>query len=367
MTYHPDLETLKLRFEVFIAKLLEKASELEQEVKMSVQEIYDEDPDHYKRAYGQFKLGIEGQFKTLIEKATDVFNHQIRPLRNESGYTNISNWYIEMHDLSRNFEDRIQYKIRTVFDKVVPVSNEVHLQNILDEYEAIKDAFKCSQCSANLSIDQLYFVATYITCPYCQTQNTFVPGTRMKQLEGMSRELAEERLQLIKDQYLSFQQTSAAKYEKLTSYIFYRAYVWVEKSKIVPIYAENYLKVFFREVHDTLSGIPSNKLVLEDDLYFNVVQTLGFKKEMIPIILNNFKNKNFKELKIKLMDWEMLLQLSSVTTTQLFQGSSHQCFHEEQFGRIQQEWETISEINKAIDKNEIDYNEAINKIRLKFN
>ena len=367
MIYHPDLENLKTRFGVFTSKLLDKATELEHEAKLSVQEVYDEDSDHYKRAYGQFKLGIEGQFKSLIDKASDVYNQQIVCLRNDSRYTNTSEWYIEMHDLSRGFEDSIRQKMKNIFDSVILISNEVYLQNTLDEYEVIKDAFNCSQCGANLTIDQIYFVSTYITCPFCQTQNTFVPGTLMKELESLSRDLAQERLKSIEIKYAQIDSSDSNKLLRKSAYIFYRAYVWVEKSKIVPIYRENYLKVFLREVHDTLSGLPSNQLLLKTELYHHVVQSLGFKEEMTSQILWCYEVKDFADLTAKLLDWEMLMHLSSRTITFLFQGAEYQAFHDEQFQRIQDNWSHLSTINKAIAENKMNFDEAITIITTKIN
>lgn len=366
MKYHPDLEQLKVRFETFTEKLLAKADDLEAEAKMSAQTVYDEDPDHHKRAYGQFKMGIEGQFKGLIQKTNDVFNQQIRPLRDTSQYDN-REWFSELYDQLSAFEANIRQKMKNVFGDVIKISNEVYLQNILKEYEKIKDAFNCKQCSANLSIDQIYFVSTYITCPFCQTQNTFVPGTKMTQLEGLSRDLAEERLQYIKNQYLAIEHKAIDKLVKTGMYLFYRAYVWVEKSKVVPIYKDSYLKIFLRELHDSVSGSHSKKLEIKTDVYHYILQRLGFSEEMKPMVLEAYTTKDFESTKAKLIDWEMLMQLSSVTITSLYQGSQHQQFHENQFERIQSEWTIISNINKALEKNEMALDEAIDIIRLKIN
>lgn len=367
MMYHTDLENLKTRFEVFTAKLLEKATELEHEATSSVQEIYDEDPDHYKRAYGQFKLGIEGQFKTLITKANEIFDQQIMPLRKSTRYPNNSEWFLEVRNRLIFFENAVQHKTKSVFNSVILISNEVYLQNILDEYEAIKDAFNCSQCGANLTIDQIYFVSTYITCPFCQTQNTFVPGSRMKELEGLSRDLAEERLKSIENKYVKIANNESTKLLKKSAYIFYRAYVWVEKSKVVPIYRENYLRVFLREVHDTLSGMPSEQLVLNTEIYHHVVHCLGFKEEMTQRILSCYEVKDFEDLTAKLMDWEMLMHLSSRTITFLFQGVEYQAFHDQQFQRIQDNWTILSTINKSIAENKMNFDEAIDIITTKIN
>lgn len=366
MNYHPDLESLKSRFEIFIGKLLAKATELEEEAKLAAQLVYDEDPDRYKRAYGQFKLGIEGQFNSLISKATAIFDEQIHPIRSSTGYSNANTWYSEVSNSLRNFEDVARQKAINVFKDVKEISNEVYLQEILKEYEAIKEAFTCSQCGANLRIDQMYFVSTYITCSYCQTQNTFVPGTIMTQLEGLARDLAEERLQPIKDEYENNRHSILNKEEKLFQYLFYRAYVWLEKSKIVPIYTDSYSRVYLREIHDMLSGMETKKVTLQPEIYHYIVTRLGFAAQLKPQVIEIYENNDDDEVRKLLMDWEQLYALSSVTATYLFQGLEHQTFHDEQFQRIQKEWNIISTINAALVNNEMALKDAINTINLKL-
>lgn len=367
MNYHPDLEALKNRFVVFTNKLMDKANELENDAKLAAQDVYNEDSDRYKRAYGQFKLGIEGQFKGLITKSAEIFDQQILPLRMDSKYKDSSLWCSDLRTILLAFEDTIRKKAINVFDDLELISNEFYLQQILDEYEAIKDAFNCQQCGANLSVDQMYFVSTYITCTFCQTQNTFIPGTRMTELEGLSRDLAEERLKTLKEEYSNFEYSVDSNQNKTLNYLFYRAYVWVEKSRIVPIYTNNYLKVFLRELHDQVSGFPSDKLKLKSEMYYAILIHLGFVKQMKPKVLDEYQSENFDRVKILLADWEMLFLLSSVTLTYLFQGVEHQEFHDEHFQRIQNQWILISSINKALAANEMDLQEAIDTINIKIN
>lgn len=365
--YHPELEALKNRFVTFTNKLLEKANELEIEAKTAAQLVYDEDPDRYKRTYGQFKLGIEGQFKGLVNKLTEVFDQQIMPLRTNAKYSDRNLWFSDVQNVWKSFEDIIRNKARNVFADVELISNEFYLQEILEEYDAIKNAFNCQQCGANLNIDQMYFVSTYITCPFCKTKNTFIPGTRMKELEGIARDLAEERLKSLKESRATKEYLNDSKHNKTIDYIFYRAYVWVEKRKIVPIYSNSYLKVFLREMHDDLSGLPSATLKLQTELYQILLNCLGFVSQMKPKIVAAYEMGDADTVKVLLTDWEMLFHLSSTSVTYLYQGVEHQDIHEEHFQRIQNQWTLISSINKLLYSREIDVQEAIKRINLNIN
>ena len=49
------------------------------------------------------------------------------------------------------------------------------------------------QCGSPILIPKLFFTTTYLSCPACQTRNTFEPSTQAKQLEHIGRSLAEQR------------------------------------------------------------------------------------------------------------------------------------------------------------------------------
>ena len=362
MQYHPDLENLKSRFLTFTHKLMAKANELEQEALMSAQAVYDEDDDHYKRTYNQFKLGIEGQFKHLIEKTREVFDQQIYPIRESGRYENNRDWYLELSEVNNQFEKDIYAKIKYIFGQVKEISPEVHLQKVLEEYEEIKDAFHCHQCGANLVIDQIYFVSTYITCPYCQTQNTFVPGTRMKELQHLAREVAEERLKNVAKNCSELKTSGISTVEWQWCNIYYRARIWVEKSKIVPVFKEEYAKVFLREMHETLSSDPSIELKIDQETYKYLLEQLGFKKEMKPMVLQAIDNENTSEVTQGLVQWEMLYELSSVMMLRLYQGEKFKTLHDKHFERVKNEWKSISEIKKMFVENKLSTKELKDKI-----
>ncbi|GAA6768085.1 hypothetical protein AAFH68_40370 [Flavobacterium sp. CGRL1] len=76
-------------------------------------------------------------------------------------------------------------------------------KKILDEYETIKNKFNCTQCGGNIEIEKIFLIETYISCPYCQTQNTFAPSTLGRNLQNIAKELAEQRTAHLYDAYES--------------------------------------------------------------------------------------------------------------------------------------------------------------------
>ena len=193
------MKDLEQRFRVFIEKLTERAESLAKETSDSIQEIYDEDADPYKRSFGNFLMGVKGQFKGIIDKAEEVFKQQIKPnapsfLKTQTPEGEFQEqWFRKIHDDFEKWKDMMRDLAESIENQVKKPSAEEKFREIVEEYNAVKDKFHCSQCGANLEIKELYFISTYITCPYCQTQNTFVPSDKMREFEFVAKDFAEEK------------------------------------------------------------------------------------------------------------------------------------------------------------------------------
>ena len=194
-----NMKDLEQRFRVFIEKLTERAESLAEETRGAIQEIYDEDADPYKRSFGNFLMGVKGQFKGIIDKAEEVFKQQIKPhapsfLKTQTPEGELQEqWFRKIHDDFEKWKDKMRDLADSIEYQVKKPSAEEKLREIVEEYNAVKDKFHCSQCGANLEIKELYFISTYITCPYCQTQNTFVPSDKMREFEFVAKDFAEEK------------------------------------------------------------------------------------------------------------------------------------------------------------------------------
>ena len=300
-----ELKELQQRSQVFLQKLKVKANELEAEALSIAQSVYDEDTERYKRAFYNFELGIKGQFKSIRDKANEIYKKQIMPRRggwdSQGDYCNL---YNETAQLFQDFDNEIQNQMYSIFDSVQKISPEVYLKQALDEYEQVKDAFSCSQCGAPIHIDQLYFVSTYIPCPYCKTQNTFVPSTRMGEVEGLTREVGEERHKDLERIYGELKSEQTA--ESLWAYFKYRAFVWLEKSKILPVFKDENLKVFYREVHDEQGYSHNYNYEKHPEIYQKIVEKLGFEQDFSEKV----QYATESEKSVLKSDWDLMLYLS---------------------------------------------------------
>ena len=254
-----NMKDLEQRFRVFIEKLAERAESLAEETRDAIQEIYDEDADPYKRSFGNFLMGVKGQFKGIIDKAEEVFKQQIKPhapsfLKTQTPEGELQEqWFRKIHDDFEKWKDKMRDLADSIENQVKKPSAEEKLREIVEEYNAVKDKFHCSQCGANLEIKELYFISTYITCPYCQTQNTFVPSDKMREFEFVTKDFAEEKTREEEKLYEKISSSDAASAEEeFLAYFLWRAAVWKIVADTVPTFAEANKKVFYREMDDLL-------------------------------------------------------------------------------------------------------------------
>ena len=254
-----NMNDLEQRFRVFIEKLTERAESLAKETRDAMQEIYDEDTDPYKRSFGNFLMGVKGQFNGIIDKAEDVFKQQIKPYEPSFYETQTpegelqEKWFRKIHEDFEKWKDKMRDLADSIESHVKEPSAEEKLREIVEEYNAVKDKFHCSQCGANLEIKELYFISTYITCPYCQTQNTFVPSDKMREFEFVAKDFAEEKTREEEKLYEKISSSDAASAEKeFLAYFLWRAAVWKIVADTVPTFAEANKKVFYREMDDLL-------------------------------------------------------------------------------------------------------------------
>lgn len=281
MSTYTELLTIKDRFEVFLAKLIERACELEQDALSMVQSAYDEDNDPYKRSYLNFKAGIEGQYSNLRQKVNDVFEQQIFARREalqsmDKDWEQFNNLYSEIYKAKEAFIDLMYEMPKRIFNSVKKISAETQLNEALAEYEEIKNAFCCTQCGGNLEIKEIYFVSTYIECEYCQTQNTFTPSSKMQGLHFLAKEVGEERHKDLKEiaDTLSENPFSLDYY---WAYFQYRAFVWLESIKITPVLKTDNLEVFYRELNDIIQHYDKDSFFENQRTYEKLLGLLDFK------------------------------------------------------------------------------------------
>ncbi|WP_281232577.1 hypothetical protein [Flavobacterium gelatinilyticum] len=199
--WHAELQESQQRWFTFLEKLEAKMEELATASIPELKQILQEDEDLYKRTFHKVYSGVNGQLNHIREKARetyeekiiDVYYHYDSKISVLSKHHNlISDFRNVCSERHNQFDERYDYW-RKQIEKTQERDLEVEYQKILNEFENIKDKFGCKQCGGNITIQKIFLIETYISCPYCQTQNTFEPSTQARNLQNISRGLAEQR------------------------------------------------------------------------------------------------------------------------------------------------------------------------------
>jgi hypothetical protein len=93
--------------------------------------------------------------------------------------------YNEFEDACRGWHDLVQ---GTRGENL-----EEEYQRILEIFNSAREKFTCSQCGAPIPLEKMYCISVNLACPACATQNTFDPGSDVRGLAFIARDLAEKR------------------------------------------------------------------------------------------------------------------------------------------------------------------------------
>jgi|SRR5690606_14182304 len=240
----PDAPLVE-RAKQFFGKLQQRADELAQEATESGQLIADADTDPFKRSFAQFKGGIIAQFTAIIQKGSETFSSQIMP---KAGFH-------EMEGLSSLFttwQRHVMGQMTGVFDNIVERDLEKEYADTQAAYTAACERAACKQCGAKLEIKQFYFMSTYITCGFCQTQNTFDPGTKARLMEHLARPLAESRCKALHDRYRE-ERNRAGKEAATPFYEAFAKAMTAEMDRILPGMEAQHHHFYERMMHEYIN------------------------------------------------------------------------------------------------------------------
>lgn len=250
--HHEELDQLIERYKAFLSKLQLRAREIEEETLQAGQEIADQDEIRLIH----FKSGIKNQFDSLTKKALDIFKDQIKEKKigkysigdkmfSESEAYEFNKKINHSSDLYDDFEDAINAIFENIFSKIKVLSPEKKLKEIIKEYEFLKEHFNCTQCGSKLKLEKVYFVSAYISCEYCQSQNTFIPSMKMSLLPDLVREIADKRLGVF--QMPSNHVSLVNKFDYWEDFARKQLFI---KRDLIPELENSYRDIYLRELND---------------------------------------------------------------------------------------------------------------------
>lgn len=176
------------RWFVFLEKLEARMDEMCTAAVPELKKVFEEDTDPYKRAHGRMLAGLLGQLHQMRDKANEVKEEKIY------GLMRVSYAFQEAcYKRHQDFEERLHHYTDMLKDAAGQQDLESFYREQLEAFERIRDQFTCKQCGGKITIPKMFFIATYVTCPYCQTQNTFMPSSGAQLMLHQARSLAEQR------------------------------------------------------------------------------------------------------------------------------------------------------------------------------
>ena len=199
------------RWFAFLDKLEAKMNELCEAAIPELESLFVTDEDHYKRTYHKVVSGIKGQLNQIRKKAADAYEDKVNALYDgikgqvsvmSPHYNSLSDFRTKCSERYHRQFDKKYQSWNTQLDATQKEDFEIKYQQIITDFENIKNSFTCKQCGGKLSIPKIFFISTIITCPYCQTQNTFEPSSQARNLEQLGRQLAEQRTQPLLNNYM---------------------------------------------------------------------------------------------------------------------------------------------------------------------
>lgn len=198
-----QLTEIETRWFGFLAKLEERMQELSEASIPELEDLYKNDEDQFKRTYERLLSSIIGQLNSVENKADEIEAKNVnKPLDrienkvNDTDDDDLKEFFDNLSERCSKRADEFEEKVEYWIEKVKETGKEdfeIKYQAIIDEYNTIKDKFCCKQCGSPITINKVLFITTHLSCPACQTQNTFVPSSQASDLDYVGLCLAEQR------------------------------------------------------------------------------------------------------------------------------------------------------------------------------
>lgn len=201
-----QLEETQSRLFTFLEKLEERMKELTEAAILELQTLRMED----EQEFGIMLHGVNGQLNSVRNKASNTYEEKVEVLYDQihSSIDFSDPYYRKLNKFRSKCSDRFHTKFEDVYHQCQSLLAQLNhtdyaelYQQILNEHDSIKDQFKCQQCGDMIPLTKIYFTISHLTCPSCQTKNTFHPSTLASRLEEIGRGLAEQRTQHLLDKY----------------------------------------------------------------------------------------------------------------------------------------------------------------------
>jgi hypothetical protein len=260
------LNPIRERWNMFLNKIEERFHETLTQAQQLLPQVLDLQNFDTKPILVAWS-GIENQAKQLISKIQDTWHEKVDPSleefkeleenKLEENGGSLDEFYTGFNFIYCKEQDRgieTSYKLEKALKSYeVKTLAEIGRKLQLKAHEILSGNFNCSQCKAPLPVQKNFFRAYYQTCDYCQTVNTFEPGTIARNVEHFAlHAIAEEQAidnyfvyadieRLYKNQRDDEPRKISAQ-QVLDSYLLYLDVYLKARIAIIPEYEKRYKK-----------------------------------------------------------------------------------------------------------------------------
>jgi hypothetical protein len=180
MSKNPNIE----RWDTFLQKIKTRASEYfaparSQAMTLFVESGYDGIP------VGNALQGIRAQMLELCAKVDDTWDNSVSDLLRNSG---LDEKTLDQEERKRG---RLRHALEVEFTELeMDIRHQMAEQIVqLAEKQAPK-TLSCTQCLAPLPVPEHTYQAEHVVCKFCQTVNTYEPGTYRRMMGGYFTHIA---------------------------------------------------------------------------------------------------------------------------------------------------------------------------------
>lgn len=234
------------RWDDFLKKINDRFEEILQKTETLLPLLF-ESTDLETTTFHNAWQGIYSQANELIWKIDSTWNDKVEEAFEDAGAEFGSKQFNQERDKGLRSRFNLEQKLKSYEVKIFAGAAKKLLKEVK---ETLSKDFCCTQCQAKLAVKDNFFRSYYSTCQYCQTVNTFEPGTKARNIEHFAIHALGEEAAL--EHYLLYEELKFENYiqnpethskeELISTYQKYIETYLKKRIEIIPDYKDRYEK-----------------------------------------------------------------------------------------------------------------------------
>ncbi|WP_299314379.1 hypothetical protein [uncultured Aquimarina sp.] len=234
------------RWNTFLTKIEDRFHEVLSKTEVVLPLLF-EATDFETTTFQNAWQGIYSQASDLISKIEDTWYNKVEDTFLNVDLDDDSIQLIKERNKGFQLQHNLDQELKSY---EVRIFSEAAKKLLAIAKDTLSKDFSCTQCQAKLPVKNNFFRSYYSTCDYCQTVNTFEPGTKARNIEHFAIDALGQAAAL--EHYLKYEELKFQNYlndrdvygkDELANQ--YRKYVEAflkKRIEIIPDYQDRYEK-----------------------------------------------------------------------------------------------------------------------------